>query len=78
MGAPFGGTFLGSYLMWLKPSMTRRSRKRKLLSSARAVDMFQRALCGRPKRPGQNGELRRLALRGVTIHVPNARAATFA
>ena len=39
--------------------------------------MFQRALRGRPKGPGQNGELRRLALRGVTIHVW-MRVATFA
>ena len=38
---------------------------------------FQRALCGRPKGPGLSGELRRLALRGVIIHVW-MRAATFA
>ena len=39
--------------------------------------MFHLALCGRPKGPGLSGELRRLALRGVIMHVW-MRIATFA
>ena len=55
--------------MQLRFFMMKWSRRGKLRREDVRVDMFELAPRGRPRRPGLDGELRRMALRGVTIHI---------